>query len=471
MIDYSKVFSELVECVGELVVPSIEKEYENLGHLCMTSFEKAVRSITYRSSIMQLPLFIEIRDNILDSGILDALVRVTSREGWVELALIDYIASTRAYRVPPDDLYPTKEEVERAIKRLNDDLNVGIPEKRAFAIIDSTILGVPSVELDESIRLRKMTLFEAHSIEKSDFYYSLKMPQNLIDNLISPCIIEYHGSTLENMGFANIKDFSLQDLVGDAIQDVAMCLRLFRDSNCKLSHIWVGLGNWDVVTSVEPRIELTKAGFPIWDYSRMTRRSGSRLNPRMIPRFRLPIELVGEAIEEYKQLWTMFSGFRNDIPYTSYQKYYQTALIQYNRVILEDSPDISANALSSAIDAFGRNVTNRSSYDLLTSLLAHGGIEDSVREIINGFQLEVRNKVEHGERIDEDNYELVYKMGNLFRVALAYALFFFDKFGVFKERINFHDCVIQNTQIVLDLVPRWTQLELENEVKSELQLI
>lgn len=51
---------------------------------------------------------------------------------------------------------------------------------------------------------------------------------------------------------------------------------------------------------------------------------------------------------------------------------YETKSLQYNRLIAEGSPDIAANTLSNAIDAFGRDKTNRSSYELLIALLAYG---------------------------------------------------------------------------------------------------
>ena len=88
----------------------------------------------------------------------------------------------------------------------------------------------------------------------------------------------------------------------------------------------------------------------------------------MIPKLVEPVHIHREEVDEIKYLWNLFSSYRNE-PSTSYHDHYQTALIQYNRLIAEDSPDMAANALSSAIDAFGRDGTNRSSYKLLISLL------------------------------------------------------------------------------------------------------
>lgn len=425
------------------------------------SFLKAVRIHPYRERILALPDFIEINNQIQDCGILEPLFRVTSRKGWVESALIDYIASTNAFRSPPEDVYPTREEVETAVIRLNNDLIVGIPNRRAFAIVDRTILGQSCIELDEAVRLRYMSLFEVQSIKHSDFYNSIELPQFTVDgypSLVSPCVIEYKGSELDQMGSEQIRNYSVQKLAGNIIQDVAMCLRLYRDTNITIGNIWIGLGNWDKVTSITPRPELKKAGFPRWDYSRMVDRTGP-FQSGMVPKFYEPVHIHREEVAEIKHLWNLFSGYRNE-PATSYHEKYQNALLQYNRLIADDSPDIAANALSSAIDAFGRDVSNRSSYKLLIALLAYGENRESIKQVITDYQKEVRNKVEHGERIDEDNYQLVYKMGNCFRLALNHALFLYEKFGVFKCRSNFHNIVLDSQQDIAEIIPSWIQKQL-----------
>jgi hypothetical protein len=461
LIDYSKQFSELIDKVGEVIVPSIEKEFEKFGMYYHMSFLKAVRLHPYQERIMKLPEFIEMVNQIQDSGILDPLFHVTSRKGWVELALIDYIASTDAYRSPPEDVYPTREEIEKTARRLNNDLIVGIPKRRAFAIVDRTILSLPCIELDDEVRLRYMSLFEVQSIKHSDFYDGIELPQFTIDgspSLVPPCLIEYRGSELDKMDFEQIRDHSVQRLAGNIIQDVAMCLRLYRDTNITIGNIWIGLRNWDEVTSSEPRPEPKKAGFPRWEYSRMIDHTGP-FQTRMVPKFYEPVHIHREEVDEIKHLWNLFSRYRNE-PATGYHKYYQTALIQYNRLIAEDSPDIAANALSSAIDAFGRDKTNRSIYKLLITLLAYGDNRESINQVINDYQRVVRDKIEHGERIDEDNYQLVYKMGNCFRLALNHALFLYEKFGVFKSRRNFHNIVLDNQQDIADIIPSWIQKQL-----------
>jgi len=461
LIDYSKQFSELIERVGAIIVPLIENEFKKFGMYHRMNFLKAVRTHPYRERIIELSEFVELANQVQESGVLDPLHRVTSREGWVELALIDYIASTDAYRIPPEDIYPTGDEVERAVRRLNDDLRVGIPNRRAFAIIGRTILSPRCIELDEDVRLRYMSFFEEQSIKHSDFYNSIELPQSTIDgypSLISPCIIEYKGSKLDQIGFEQIRDCSVQRLAGGIIQDVAMCLRLYRDTNVTIGNIWIGLGTWDNITSVEPRPELKKAGFPRWEYSRMIGYTGP-FQSGMVPRFFEPVYIHREEVDEIKHLWHLFSRYRNE-PATSYHEDYQTALLQYNRLIAEDSPDIAANALSSAIDAFARDETNRSSYELLIALLAYGDNRDNIRQVMNDYQLEVRNKVEHGGRIDESNYQLVYEMGNYFRLALTHALFLYERFGVFKSRTNFHRIVMENQHDIADIVPSWLQKQL-----------
>lgn len=469
MIDYSKQFSELIERVGEVIIPSLEKEYEKFGIYSNMSFQQAVYSSTYRERVLALPEFKEMCIQIQDSDKLEPLFHVTSRKGWVESALIDYIVLTRAYRRFPEDVYPTKEEVDRAARRLSKDLIVGVPTRRAFAIVDRTILGQLGIELDESVRLRYMSLFEVQSIKHSDFYHSIELPQFTTDGipmLESICIIEYIDSELNKMGLDQIKDYSVQKLAGSVIQNVAMCLRLYRDTNIAIGNIWISLGNWDLVTSTAPRPELMKAGFPTWDYSREIERTGP-LKSGMIPKFQEPILLHGKAIDEFRCLWKLFSRFRNDRPYSKFQDYYQNAIYQYNTLISEDRPDIASNVLSSAIDAFGRGRNNRSSYELLITLLAHGEFSKEVQTIINNYQSKVRNRVEHGERVNEDNYELVYKMGNLFRMALMYAMFLFDEFGVFKDRIHFHNQIMELQGKVIDLIPNWAQSQIDHEFKGK----
>jgi hypothetical protein len=77
----------------------------------------------------------------------------------------------------------------------------------------------------------------------------------------------------------------------------------------------------------------------------------------------------------------------------------------------------------------------------------------TARKTIARYQTNVRSKIEHGGRIDESNFRLVFEMGEIVRAALRYALFFFNKFGTFKTRKQFIEHIEKYEGKISEIVP------------------
>jgi len=447
-----KQFGDLVRLVSELAVKELNLEYEK--YKSSQGYSRYVRSSWFRPTILELPLFKDICSQISQWSSLEPLYRTVTKEGWLESAIIDYIAMANSGKYPPEDISPSEECIERALKRLKEDLSINIPLKRVFALITGTILSVPCVELDQSTRIRRLTRFEIQAMYESDFYQTLGIRSTQGDFMYEADIVEYTGPDLDQM------DYQRAHLTaGNVILDVLMCLRLFENCSSTVSGIWIGLGSWDKVTSAEPRPEFRKIGFPSWDLSHLTRHYGyKRPDSKKMP-FRRPIMFHGDKISQFIQLWNIFSEFRNEKPYTDHQSSYENALLHYNKAISEDSPDVAANILSSSIDALLYQGKTSLTYDLLERFLKHGANKEFASKTIARYQTNVRSKIEHGGRIDESNFRTVFEMGEIVRAALRYTLFFFKKFGTFNTRKQFVEFIDRHENEISEIIPDWAILE------------
>jgi len=452
MINCTNAFQELVRKLSSLLENKALEIQNSINYLL--PFRSIIRLENIQREIVK-PLCRELLGDLL------TIVQVkpfdVTDDDWIEKALLDYISLADPFFVFSDSWKPTEKSIEKATMLLVEDLDTYVPAKRALTIVDKVILEKPIIDLDDKHRIRRLTRFELYMMKQDAIFQYLNVSDGVFshDELETVYIIEYFlPDDIETRSL--IQSNEPRESIANALQNVLMGLRLFRNSEVSISDIWVQV--WDsrgrFITMIDTRPELKKGGFPTWTYSRMLNIPSRGMTPPL----RLPVELGGESIEQLRRFWNLFSEFRTSTPYTRFQESYQIALFQYNKLISEDSPDTAANVLSSAIDAFGRKDTNRSSYYHLINLLAHGSSEERISRIINLYQTEVRNKIEHGERIDEENYSTLYEMGNIFRAALSYAIFLFDRFGVFPTRESFYKYVEEYKDEIPSIIPNWAQL-------------
>lgn len=322
------------------------------GAVDIASFLYSIPEIRELDSYQSLVTLVGEKPNVRDSAI-------GFKYSGIQDSMLDYLLVSATNNQPNYDSLFSKQGFESAFQLLLEDSTLEVKPNRGVALLYGVKLGFSIFDFSEDIRLRRATRFEIRSLEAQASMKRLFVPVRIAEPF--HCGIVVSGYFLEYNSDDPFSFHEVDELLGEFLSAIRL--------------------TW---------------GYDIGVYWSFCNPNEGNMRPEfLISRFDEPErkKLETKHVSRISDFWNTFRLFRNSLSPTT-QKYFNKALMRFNRSFLERDPEDALVDLAISLEILTSGAKSMTSF-LLAPFIAYSDILEEIENVIAEFD-RIRNRIVHG---------------------------------------------------------------------------
>lgn len=353
-----KIFQTLTDDFQEIWQRDYEGDIEHYkkrlekGAFDIASFLYSIPEIRELDSYQSLVTLVGEKPNVRDSAI-------GFKYSGIQDSMLDYLLVSVTNNQPNYDSLFSKQGFELAFQLLLEDYTLDVKPNRGVALLYGVKLGFSIFDFSEGIRLRRATRFEIRSLEAQISLKRLFVPVRIAEPfhygiVVSGYFLEYNSDDPFNFHEAD-------ELLGEFLSAIRL--------------------TWEYDIGV------------YWSF--YSPNEGNMKPEFLISRFVQPErkKLDMKHVSRISDFWNTFRLFRNSLSQTT-QKYFNKALMRFNRSFLERDPEDALVDLAISLEILTSGAKSMTSF-LLAPFIAYSDILEETENVIAEFD-RIRNRIVHG---------------------------------------------------------------------------